>query len=75
MNEAEPYRVEFEGIFGVVWAESRGKARYAAALAVKDAGYMRTANPAKIKANRDKTLDHIATAKIGQVYSYDHLPT
>lgn len=69
-----PYRVEYQGIVAVCWAESAGKARYRAALAAKDGGWMRTADPSAIKARREPACDHLAAFEPYLCYGYGYLP-
>ena len=76
---AEPivraFAVECCGIAAVTFATSAAKARYCAAFAAWDAGYMDTANPAKAKARRAPEHDHrAAKAKPRVCYGMDYLP-
>ena len=65
---AKPYRVEFQGMTGIVWETSVGRARYRAALSLCDAGWLPRANPASIKARRAPEHDARTTAKRGLCY-------
>lgn len=69
------FAVECCGINGVTFAASAAKARYYAAIAAWDAGYMDAANPAKATARRAPEHDHrAARAKPRACYGADYLP-
>ena len=70
-----PFRVEYQDMPCVVWAASAGRARYLAAVSLHDAGYLNRANPAAIRAIRDRSLDHLTLAAPGRCYGYDQLPS
>ena len=67
------FRVECAGIIAVVFSQSAGKARYAAARSAHDAGYLRTPNPADVRCTRAKEFDGRSGVKPGRPYGLDYL--
>ena len=67
------FRVECAGIVAVVFSQSPGKARYAAARSAHDAGYLRSPNPAEVRCTRAPEFDGRSGVKPGRPYGLDYL--
>ncbi len=70
----KPFAVTYEGVTGIVWATSAGKAKYKYALSIKDAGFIGKANPAIVSCRRAPEYDYIETAIPGKCYIPECVP-